>query len=62
MVSVHGAEKQANWQTDSYVDGQIQTGNKQQEQVTYMRVYAGMSPTGADHRKALIVLLSCPAL
>ena len=29
------------------------------ERATHMRVYAGSSPTGADHRKELISALSC---
>ena len=29
------------------------------EQATYMRVYAGSSPTSADHRKELIYASSC---
>ena len=29
------------------------------ERATYMRVYAGSSPTGADHRKELKSALSC---
>ena len=28
------------------------------ERATHMRVYAGLSPTGADHRKELISALS----
>ena len=29
------------------------------EWATYMRVYAGLSPTGADHRKELKSAFSC---